>query len=151
MAVCHKSWQELAIALTLIILASGTLVMNVTGTYWKDNEIAKSGVTGNTFNIIANILNVFISTAAVAILFRSMAVHPVAAYVLMFLILLGVVIDLYFTMFAEGTKAGDAFGYIVLAFNTLPRLIAILLGYGICSIPDAIEAAKILGGKRRFR
>ena len=151
MAVCRKSYAELAIALVLLILTVGTLVMNVTGTYWKDDEIVKGGVTGDTFNIIANILNVFSGFATIAILFKAVPVEPVVSYVLMFLILLGMVIDLYFTMFAEVSATGDAFGYIVLGFNAIPRLIGILLGYGICSIPDAIEAAKILGGKRRFR
>lgn len=123
--------------------------MNVTGTYWKDDEIVKGGVTGNTFNIVANVLNVFVSFAVFILLFKSMPTHPVAGPVLMFMVLLGVVIDLYFSMFAEGTKTGDAFGYIVLGFNSLPRLVGVMLGYGICSVPDVIEAAKILGGKRR--
>ena len=150
MAQCIKTWGQLSFALfVLVFIATGT-GLNVLGTYWNQYDIKHGDVTGWTYNILGNVINVIASFLALFILLPAFTSSPTAAGILAFLILIGIVADLYFTFFAESTTTGDAFTYAVLALNAIPRFVAVLLGYGICSIPDAMEALKVLGGRRRL-
>jgi hypothetical protein len=151
MAQCIKTWGQLSFALfVLVFIAAGT-GLNVLGTYWNQYDIKHGDITGATYNIIGNVMNVFASFMAIFIMLPAFADKPVAAGVLSGLILLGIVADLYITFFGESSTTGDAFSYSVVALNAIPRFVAVLLGYGICSIPDALDALKVLGGRRRIR
>ncbi len=151
MAQCIKTWGQLSFALfVLVFIAAGT-GFNVLGTYWNQYDIKHGDVTGWTYIIIGNVVTVLASLMALFIMTPAFADKPVAAGVLAGLILLGIVADLYITFFGESSVTGDAFAYTVLALNAIPRFVAVLLGYGICSIPDALDALKVLGGRRRIR
>jgi hypothetical protein len=151
MAVCHKSWKELAVALVILILIATSTGFNVLGAYWNEYNIKHGMITGRTYVIVGNILSVFATFAAMAIVSLSLAIKPTAVYILVLMMLLGLVVDLYFTMFAEDSVVGDAFAYAILGLNAIPRFVAVLLGYGVCTIPDAIAAARVFAGGRRIR
>jgi hypothetical protein len=149
MGQCVKSWKSLSFALfCLMFIATGS-GFNILGTYWNQYNMVRPYASGQTWIIIGNIMNVVASFLALYVMIPAFITNPTAAGILAFLIVLGIVIDLYFTFLGESSDAGDALAYAIIAFNTLPRFIAVLLGYGICSIPDAIDAMKVLGGRKR--
>lgn len=149
MAQCIKTWGQLSFALFVLIFIAAGAGFNVLGAYWNEYDIKYGSITGTTYTIMGNVMNVVASFMALFIMIPAFSDKPVAAGVLAGLILLGIVADLYITFFAETSTTGDAFAYTVLALNAIPRFVAVLLGYGICSIPDIIDTVKVLGGKRR--
>lgn len=149
MAQCQKNWIDLSLALFVLIFIAASTGLEILGTYWNQYNITQGRVTGNTYIIIGNVMAVFGSFAAIGILSKAFLTNPMIASIIVFLILIGFVLDLYITMFAETSEIGDAVAYGVLAFNVIPRLVAVLLGYGICDVPTLIGAARTLTGSRR--
>jgi len=137
---CRKTLLELVISLGAMIVASAGGGLCVLG-IWRISNLADDQgeydmdrhfiLGGNTLILLSTIVTL-------AILFNNTDDLGPIRLLLAFLLLGGIIMDLYLTQFNQA-KPGNIATYFFLGVNLLIRFISVMLGYGVCNLyPDAV-------------
>ena len=154
----RKTWSELAVALGAMMgvtMAAGLNILgiyNTTGDQNDPNPGSGDPTHGNRssnrskdfkYIIAGNALNVMFSFLCLYVLWVGTDELGAIRGPFTFAIFVGIVIEAYLTFMNLGNKNNDIANYFFIGLDTLVKLIAVMLGYGV------MQGSPILGGRKR--
>jgi hypothetical protein len=139
---CKKTLLELAIALGAMIVATGGAGLCVLGLWRISNLADEHGEfeMDRHFILGGNVLILLSTVVSIGILFNQTEDLGSTRLLLAFLLLGGIIMDLYLTQFNQAIP-GNVATYFFLGVNLLVRFVSVMLGYGVCNLyPSTINS-----------
>jgi hypothetical protein len=152
--VCRKTQVEIAVAAGVIILICLSLTLTMVGLLRYIYNVEDTPLVKKDDLILAgNVFQAVTLFGTLGILYTAKEIGEIHM-LLGFPILVNLIIILYVTNMANPTIAGEWTAIVFLVIDALLKLVAVLVGYGVCSVnevPQALSsmATTILGGRKR--
>jgi hypothetical protein len=152
--VCRKTQVEIAVAAGVIILICLSLTLTMVGLLRYIYNVEDTPLVKKDDLILAgNVFQAVTLFGTLGILYTAKEIGEIHM-LLGFPILVNLIIILYVTNMANPTIAGEWTAIVFLVIDALLKLVAVLVGYGVCSVnevPQALSsmATTLLGGRRR--
>jgi len=142
MSVCKKSLVDMSFATFVLLGIAGSTGLSMYGIYNRDTtDKSESTPQFDTAIYLGNGLATVFAFAAIGILFYGQPttmVHTVLAILIVF----GVMLDFYLSILVKEVPQ-DIATYFFMAMNTLVRIVAVMIGYGSCTIPSLIRGGRM--------
>ena len=151
--VCRKTSTETMVAAVVIVLIFVSMALTVGGlARYIYNVQDTPDINRDSLILAGNVFQALTLFGSLGILYTGKDIGPTSA-MLGLPILISLVIILYITNMANPTIAGEWTAIIFIVFDAMLKLVAVLVGYGVCSVNEVPQvlttmANTVLGGRR---